>query len=790
MCKKFFKNLGISQKIITVVLATSFIAQISTGILAFSSIIKLSNQSQTEASSLGTSTAKKSEESLKVQAESYLTEIATSTAEASDNILKNIDNTVNSLSSSMEDIYQNPNKFNGHNIAIPETTTPHTRTDKNGGSEKFYVADPQNTSKNQELVLAYDFGEYSSENFQKIYKTNIEEWEKLSTENRKIIQQNKIVVSNNLLPSEIKNEVYIISNILHDVQSIYESNPTISSIYLGTKSGISYHYSPSNSSERYNPTTRSWYIDAVNNAKNNSTVWQSTYIGKSDNTPCITCSKAFKDSAGNILGVIAIDMYLDNINKYILETNIGNLGHIFITDKNGKIVMHPEYQPNEQGVYPQDFDLEPLKNSSDSESYKNVINNMKNNKTGIETASINNNDYYIAYSPINTTGWSLGATSDIQKISAPATETYNFIENSTINAQNSIRQDLIKTALEFFIIFIACSLITYILGVKFSNDVFKPIKKLRNQAQIIGEGDFDSRIKIESHDELGDLSNTFNKMANNLKTYTENLEITTREKEKIHSELMIAKKIQHSMLPCIFPAFPERKDFDIYAIMDPAKEVGGDFYDFFFVDKENFALVISDVSGKGVSAALFMVIAKILIKNQLQMGDEPDKVLEIVNNRLCENNEAGMFVTSFIGIINIKTGKFTYANAGHNPPLIYKKSLDKYEFIEKPHGFVLGGMPNQKFSQSETFLSPEDILFLYTDGVTEAMNSKNKLFGTKKLEEILKSPKIKKLNVKDIIINLRNEIEKFSENTERTDDITMLAFKSFDIPNRKNFPNK
>ena len=181
-------------------------------------------------------------------------------------------------------------------------------------------------------------------------------------------------------------------------------------------------------------------------------------------------------------------------------------------------------------------------------------------------------------------------------------------------------------------------------------------------------------------------------MAENLSLYIENLKITTAEKEKIHSELMVAKRIQRSMLPCIFPAFPNRHDFDIYAVMDPAREVGGDFYDFFFTDKNHLALVIADVSGKGVSAALFMVTAKILIKNQLQTGDSPEKALEKVNKKLCENNNEGMFVTAFIGLIDIETGEFSFSNAGHNPPLIYKNKTHRYEFIHSPKGFVLGGI--------------------------------------------------------------------------------------------------
>jgi sigma-B regulation protein RsbU (phosphoserine phosphatase) len=317
-----------------------------------------------------------------------------------------------------------------------------------------------------------------------------------------------------------------------------------------------------------------------------------------------------------------------------------------------------------------------------------------------------------------------------------------------------------------------------------SNATVKPIKKLIKCVKEIGNGNLSLQIPVESEDEVGQLSKTFNHMTTDLQKYITDLANTTAEKERIHSELIVARQIQSSMLPCIFPAFPDRKDFDIYAIMDPAKEVGGDFYDFFFIDDENLAIVIADVSGKGVSAALFMVISKILIKNEAQNGKSPREVFESVNNQLCENNEAGMFVTCFIGIFNIKTGKFTFSNAGHNPPLIYRKKENKFQWLQKKHGFVLAGMPNLKYKQDEMYLNPNDIMYLYTDGVTEAMDKKNKLFSEEKLYNILNTDEYKKISLKDLILKLRKEIDIFSDGAERADDITMLALKNFNIEDK------
>ena len=406
---------------------------------------------------------------------------------------------------------------------------------------------------------------------------------------------------------------------------------------------------------------------------------------------------------------------------------------------------------------------------------------MALNGQGIEEAIIDGKNYYVSYSSLKTPGWSIGIASEVDKIIEPSEEMKNYIRSISDETNSRIKKNLFNVYILFLAIFIVCSVVLYFIGVNFTNEILAPIKLLCEKSKLIGKGNFDIKLPVKSDDELGKLSGIFNQMAEDLKTYMENLKITTAEKEKIHSELMIARKIQRSMLPCIFPAFPDRNDFDIYAIMDPAKEVGGDFYDFFFIDKTHFAVVIADVSDKGVSAALFMVIAKILIKNQLQNGDSPAKVLEIVNKRLCENNDAGMFVTAFIGVIDITTGETTVANAGHNPPLVYKKVLDKYDFMNFDHGFVLGGVQNQTYKEKTINLSKNDILFLYTDGVTESTNKNGNQFSDSKLKEFLNSEEIKNLSIQEVITKLRDNLEKFSDGIDRTDDITVLAFENLEI---------
>lgn len=245
-------------------------------------------------------------------------------------------------------------------------------------------------------------------------------------------------------------------------------------------------------------------------------------------------------------------------------------------------------------------------------------------------------------------------------------------------------------------------------------------------------------------------------------------------RQRIETELNVATQIQADMLPRIFPAFPERPEFDVYAGMTPAKEVGGDFYDFFLVDEDHLALVIADVSGKGVPAALFMVIAKTLLKNAAQTGLSPKEALEKVNNQLCENNEAEMFVTVWLGIYEISTGKLTAANAGHEYPALRRKD-GTFSLVHDRHGFVLAGMEGSRYREYELTLMPGDTIFLYTDGVAEATDEANALFGTDQMLEALNSRP--DATPQELLEAVTAGINKFVGEVPQFDDITMLAFQ-------------
>ena len=289
------------------------------------------------------------------------------------------------------------------------------------------------------------------------------------------------------------------------------------------------------------------------------------------------------------------------------------------------------------------------------------------------------------------------------------------------------------------------------------------VEKVEHYLNRIGKGELpEEKLQLNTKDEIAMVADSVNDMVESL-----------RDKERIGAELNVATDIQANLLPKIFPAFPRRKDFDLFASMNPAKEVGGDFYDFFMIDDYHIALIIADVSGKGVPAALFMVTAKTLIKDHAQAGVSAGDVFTKANRILCEGNDAGLFVTGWIGILDLATGIMDVANAGHNPPLICHDG--EYEYSKLKPGFVLAGMEGIKYKSQQVQLMEGDTLFLYTDGVTEATNIKNELYGEDRLKAFLNSHAGS--SVMEICRAVKKDVDDFTGEAPQFDDVTMLAFR-------------
>ena len=345
-------------------------------------------------------------------------------------------------------------------------------------------------------------------------------------------------------------------------------------------------------------------------------------------------------------------------------------------------------------------------------------------------------------------------------------------------AVSQARIETIYAMLYQILLSIICLLLVYCF-------VLRPLKTIQKNIRLYKEikdskAIAESLEEIRLRNEIGDLAKDVTELTAEMDDYTGRIEMITAEKERISTEMSLAARIQAAMLPHIFPPFPDRVEFDIFASMDPAKEVGGDFYDFFLVDKDHLGIVIADVSGKGVPAALYMMASRILLHTRSMMGGSPGEILGKVNETICANNQEEMFVTVWLGILEISTGRLTAANAGHEYPVIQKTPGGPFELLKDKHGFVVGGMPGMKYKEYELQIVPGTRLFLYTDGVPEAADAENNMFGCDRMlaalnEDVDAAPR-------QVLENVRASVDGFVKDAEQFDDLTMLCLEYKGVP--------
>ena len=349
---------------------------------------------------------------------------------------------------------------------------------------------------------------------------------------------------------------------------------------------------------------------------------------------------------------------------------------------------------------------------------------------------------------------------------------------------SNVARGLNEYAIKVFIpLLAATALLAWFMSRRIRQKVARPIDAIANAAQRYvqdrragsGVTDHFSSLNIHTGDELENLSVTMAEMEQQLTQHEEHITRITAEKERINSELSMASRIQASMLPDTFPAFPDRKEFDIFAAMDPAREVGGDFYDFFMIDGDHLGIVIADVSGKGVPAALYMMIAMNIIRSHSLMGESPEKVLADTNTALCSNNRMEMFVTAWVGVLEISTGRMVAASAGHEFPAVYSASAGKFELLKGKNGFVLGGIEGARYKEYSLTLQPGDKLFIYTDGVPEATDSSQTLFGTERMLASLN--RAGGASPRATLETVRADVDAFVGKAEQFDDLTMLCLE-------------
>jgi phosphoserine phosphatase RsbU/P len=513
------------------------------------------------------------------------------------------------------------------------------------------------------------------------------------------------------------------------------------------KSGITYQQLGSDSYHYY---TKDWYhLPKVLKAP----VWTDPYFDEGGGqTMMTTYSRPFFErgahgAAPKVRGIVTADVSLEWLTSLVCSVQVGRTGYCFITSDTGRFVTHP----NPEFVMSES--IFSLAEELQDPTLRTIGLTMAQEESGFKEigSALNGETSFLAYARIESPGWSLGAV---------------FPKKELLAELNRLHRETALLAAGGLILLLMVSWLV-------ARSIAQPLRRMAAATAKVAHGDLDIDLSdIQRQDEVGQLARSFSAMAQDLKKYIKDLTETTAAKQRIESELSIAADIQRSMLPSVFPAFPDRDEFDIYAVMHPAKEVGGDFYDFFFLDKDHLCVVIGDVSGKGVPAALFMTVTKYLIEATAILDEPLDLILTRINRHLARNNESCMFVTIFMGILNVKTGDFVYGNAGHNSPLLWDRD-NPPSFLKAPGGPVVGIMDDAEFTMDRLTFRPGTVLLAYTDGVTEAFSAEGVAFSDERLLKVVIP--IRDKSVKEITEDLLSEISSFCVGAPQADDITILA---------------
>ncbi len=475
---------------------------------------------------------------------------------------------------------------------------------------------------------------------------------------------------------------------------------------------------------------------------------------------------------GKIVAVIGADLYLDSMQRSIADSSDSS-GFTCIVNNRGHVI----FSPQEEGTFQvkENEEAEDLRFSSNLDLASFVSTSLLKT-TGVTLLNLDEGNYYACGAPIGTIGWSnisLVSQESLDQPTIALQSQYDTIQNL---AQTQISHKLSAALVTILILLLIILGLAIVGALLLSRRIVRPLKTMTDRVGALG-GDnlqFFMEETYETGDEIEVLARSFASLSAKTLQYVDEVRKVTAEKERIGAELDVANEIQASQLPRLFPAFPNRKEFDIYASMTPAKEVGGDFYDFFLVDNDHIAMVMADVSGKGVPAALFMMISRVLLKARIQNGEGPAEALSNLNNQLCESNEAGFFVTVWVAILDLKTGKGVAANAGHEHPALRRKD-GKYELVIYRHSMAVATLEGIPFLQHEFQLEPGDSFFVYTDGVAEATNTEKELYGTDRMLAALnKNPDA---SPEETLENVSKDIQEFVGEAEQFDDLTMLCVK-------------
>lgn len=485
----------------------------------------------------------------------------------------------------------------------------------------------------------------------------------------------------------------------------------------------------------------------------NRPIWSDPFYdeGGGNIIMCTYAAPFYRKGPGGVqfAGVVTADISLDWLVDIVSRVSLYKSGFAFLISHNGVFVTHPD-----KGLIMRESIFSLAEAAGDAD-LRQVGRDMIRGGEGFVPLKSHfmGKKAWMFYAPLPSIGWSMG-------ILFPEEELFAGIRRLNTRV-------LLIGGAGFAVLFLVVVLI--------SSNITRPLRILAGRAGEIARGNLETSLPpLRSGDEVGELSRSFENMRAALKEYIQNLAATTAAKERIESELKIAHTIQMSFLPKRFPPFPEKGEFDIYATLEPAKEVGGDLYDFFLLGPDRLFLAVGDVSGKGVPAALFMAVTKTLLKGIAEQSPDVPTLLARVNRELCRENESMMFVSLFCGVLDLTSGEFVYSNAGHNPPLLLRPGAGP-DWLPLPEGTPLGIQENAAYKTHSLLLRPGDILLAYTDGVTEAVGGRKGFYSEERL--MREAEKERELPPEALVKKVVQSVQEFAAGEAQYDDITLLALR-------------
>lgn len=493
----------------------------------------------------------------------------------------------------------------------------------------------------------------------------------------------------------------------------------------------------------YNYTMMPWYADAVQSGR---PIWSEPYFDKGGgNRLMVTYSYPLKNASNQVIAVMTADVSVSDLTGEIDRLKPAENGFAFIINKDSVLITHPDKSKilsAENNFYPTDHGWR-------------IVNAIEKDKIGTAENTFrirrNGEDWLLVYRRIGDTDWTICSV-------MPYSSVMSNLDLETFKAVGLLIIGLLILALLIRVVVI------HSMG---------PLKKLTSAAELISGGNLDTPLPdMKSTDEIGRLNNAFADMQHSLRLQMKRLVETTKAKEHIESELHIAKSIQMGLVPHSFSPFPEWEGLELYAMLQSAKEVGGDLYDFFIRDSKLF-FTIGDVSGKGVPASLFMAVTRTLFRMSATMTDSPSQIVTTINETIAKDNDQCMFVTMFVGVLDLNAGVLRFCNAGHNPAVLIDSQGTR--FMSEVENMPIGVMDGFEYTEETVLLRNDQMLLIYTDGLTEAENTRKELFGDERLMQLMSTNTCG--GPKEAIERLKKAVSEFAEGVYQSDDLTMLALR-------------